>query len=313
MKRFSYALVLMLLSSTAHARDYSFSIGGHRIHVEAARHCRSLSCLSWSEVGARRAHRADDDGVMPAPAAPAPVTRPLPVAPACPPAAVTPPAPAVVAPAPSIVTPAPAPAALPAARPAETTASLALPKPASPRIELAAADARPVPKTGTIIDKPDATMDATVTGKPAETPDWARDWSPPKDAPAIRAEVKRAKSVVHADESAIGDWQTKKGLIRIETCGAALCGYVLNQASNTTGETVLSNMKPNNDTQWSGDIFSRASGNTYHARMTLKQPDTLWVEACAIGRLFCSGNAWTRLPGSDDLITSRDLPATPRS
>jgi uncharacterized protein (DUF2147 family) len=72
-------------------------------------------------------------------------------------------------------------------------------------------------------------------------------------------------------------------------------------------------MKPNNDTQWSGDIFSRASGNTYYARMTLKQPDTLWVEACAIGRLFCSGNAWTRLPGSDDLITSRDLPATPRS
>ena len=158
-------------------------------------------------------------------------------------------------------------------------------------------------------------MEATVTGRPAETPDWARDWSPPKDAPAIKAEAKRPKAIVHGEESPIGDWQTegRKGLIRIETCGAALCGYILNEASNTTGETVLSNMKPKNDTQWSGDIYSRTSGNTYYARITLKQRDTLRVEACAIGRFFCSGNEWTRVAGPDDLITSRDLPAAPKS
>ncbi len=35
MKRISVAILLMLLSSTAHASGYSFSIGGHFIHVEA--------------------------------------------------------------------------------------------------------------------------------------------------------------------------------------------------------------------------------------------------------------------------------------
>ena len=77
MKRFSYALLLMLLSSTAHARGYSFSIGGHHIHIEAGRHCRSLSCVSWSEGGSRRSRRDDDEAPAPA----------KPVAPACPPVA----------------------------------------------------------------------------------------------------------------------------------------------------------------------------------------------------------------------------------
>ena len=83
--------------------------------------------------------------------------------------------------------------------------------------------------------------------------------------------------------------------------------------TNTTGETVLSNMKAKTDAQWAGDIYSRASGNTYYAKMTFKQPDTLRVEACAIGRFFCSGNDWTRVPRSDEMVTSRNLPASPKS
>ena len=155
-------------------------------------------------------------------------------------------------------------------------------------------------------------MEATVTDKPLDTPDWAKDWPPPpKDAPA----PKPAKAVAHEDDSPVGDWQTegKKGLVRIEKCGAALCGYLLNETTNATGETVLSNMKAKTDAQWAGDIYSRASGNTYYARMTFKQSDTLRVEACAIGRFFCSGNDWTRVPRSDEVVTSRNLPAPPKS
>ncbi len=180
-------------------------------------------------------------------------------------------------------------------------------------IELAAANAQAAPKAEIVVGKPKekATVEATVTDKPVDTPDWAKDWSPPKDTPA----PKPAKVVAHEDDSPVGDWQTegKKGLVRIEKCGAALCGYLLNETTNTHGETVLSNMKAKTGTQWAGDIYSRASGNTYYAKMTFKQPDTLRVEACAIGRFFCSGNDWTRVPTSDAVVTSRNLPASPKS
>ena len=75
---------MMLLSSTAHARGYSFSIGGRFIHVEAGRHCRSLSCVSWSDSGTRRSRRDDDDAAAPAPVTPA---KPVAVAPEVRPAA----------------------------------------------------------------------------------------------------------------------------------------------------------------------------------------------------------------------------------
>lgn len=322
MKRISYVFLLMLLSSTAHARGYSFSVGGHFIHVEAARHCRSLSCLSWSDSQGRRSHRDDDETATPEPA------KPVAAAPACQPVAV----PAAAAPvAPQIAAPrtVPAPVSPPSTpAPAPVRAQVApipvapapLPQPAPVKsapvraqvpstMEFAAA----TPKAEIAVGKPKekATVEATVADKPVEQPDWAKDWSPPKEAPAPR----RTKLVVHADDSPIGDWQTeaKKGLVRIVKCGDALCGYLLNEATDATGETVLSNMKPKNDTQWSGDIFSRASGNTYYGRMTFKQPSTLRVEACAIGRFFCSGNDWSRVAKSDELVTSRNLPASPKS
>jgi uncharacterized protein (DUF2147 family) len=226
--------------------------------------------------------------------------------------AAPPSAPAQVAPAP-VVQPAPVQA------PVKPTRVVQAPVPST--IELAAANVQAAPKAEIVIGKPKekATVEATVTDKPVETPDWAKDWSPAKDAPAPAGKTKAAetptKVVAHEDDSPVGDWQTegKKGLVRIEKCGAALCGYLLNETTNTTGETVLSNMKAKTDAQWAGDIYSRASGNTYYARMTFRQPDTLHVEACAIGRFFCSGNDWSRVPKSDAVVTSRDLPGAPKS
>jgi uncharacterized protein (DUF2147 family) len=310
MKRISVALLLVLLSSTAHARGYSFSIGGHAIHVEAGRYCRSLSCVSWSDSRPRRSHRDDDDAVAAAPAKP--VTAP----PACPPVA----APAAAAPlAPETA----APRAAPITPPLTPVAPAPVVQPPVPStMVIAAANTQPVVKSDNGKPKDKATVEATVTDKPVDSPDWAKDWSPPKDTPApvkpasVKAADKPVKAVVaHEDDSPLGDWQTegKKGLVRIEKCGAALCGYLLNETTNTAGEIVLSNMKAKTDAQWAGDIYSRASGNTYHARIIFKQPDTLHVEACAIGRFFCSGNDWTRLPQPDAVVTARELGASPKS
>ena len=97
-------------------------------------------------------------------------------------------------------------------------------------------------------------------------------------------------------DSPIGDWQTQgeKGMVRIEPCGQALCGYVLDPSSNAKGETVLVDMKAKSASEWSGNIYSRDTGNTYYGKISMKGPNALKVEACALGRFFCSGNVWNR-------------------
>jgi hypothetical protein len=48
--------------------------------------------------------------------------------------------------------------------------------------------------------------------------------------------------------------------------------------------------------------------------MTMTGTNTLRVEACALGRFFCSGNNWTRIATPPEkLITSRQVTTAPRS
>ena len=58
-------LVLLLLCPPAHAGEsFSFTVAGHRIHIEAPRHCNSASCVSVSIPGiyeSRRTPDRDDD------------------------------------------------------------------------------------------------------------------------------------------------------------------------------------------------------------------------------------------------------------
>ncbi len=119
---------------------------------------------------------------------------------------------------------------------------------------------------------------------------------------------------IERDDTPLGDWQTegKTGAVRIEACGKALCGYLINPSSQAKGESILINMKPKTEAQWRGSIFSRASGNTYNATMTLKTANLLRVEACALGHFFCSGNDWTRIV-REPLVTSRGDESEPRS
>jgi uncharacterized protein (DUF2147 family) len=398
MKRFACLMVLAALTTPAHAGSYSFVIGGHHIHLEASRHCRSLSCVSWSETSKKR-DRNDTDDVKadPAPAqapvataAPAPLaTMPAPVAAPAAVAAVASPAPVAVPPAPvapqpqiavapvqTQVPPAPvqppaAPVAAPAIKPVETRAVNAAPTVAPPAplppaqtpqaAPVVTADAKTDPKTDAKADskvnvkdeakprvgfdlKPDAKLEPKIetkietkpvepkvetrteakadpkpdtTASVAKTPAEKPQEKPQADKPAVVTKPAPSKSSLQSEgdgiEAPIGDWQTegRKGLVRIEPCGTALCGYMINNSSNAKGETVLINMKPKHsgkaNSEWSGSIYSRASGNTYNAIMTIKKPNTLRVEACVVGHYFCSGNDWTRIaPKPDDIVAPRD-------
>jgi hypothetical protein len=292
MKRFCYFAVLMVLSSSAYAGDsVSFVVGGHRIRIEAPRYCRSPSCVSVSIPGIYETRRSRDryDDLDDAPDA-APV-KPLAAAPA-----------PAQASAPAIVPPA-------SRAPIQLATTCA---PASPATAASTTQAVAAPPPLNV--QPSLTPPTTPpTTAPVERPSVAT-----RPAPVATPQVSRVSHGVEDEptQTPLGDWQTegKKGSVRIEQCGRALCGYRLNASSNAAGETVLINMKPKAASEWSGNIFSRDSGNTYYATMTMKGPNSLRVEACALGKFFCTGNVWSRVDAQPDkLITSRQISSAPRS
>lgn len=275
-------IALTVMAPAAQAGSYSFSVGGHRFHVEAPRNCRSSSCVS---VSSRSFRPTEDVSTAPAPP-PVPVVQaPQPVYPVAPtrPVQATPPPPAPPAPVLAATNSQPV---VPPAPKRETSRIEAL-NPNPPRVDLSRLDP---PKTIALvpprIEPPVVTADPEI--KPATT------------------SAKRSE-----DEPAylpLGQWESDgaKGMVRIERCGPALCGYVLTETSSR-GESVLVNMKPKSHDAWTGSIYSRSSGNTYYGTMTLKNSGRLYVEACAFGRFWCSGNDWIRVeePREQVITTSR--------
>jgi uncharacterized protein (DUF2147 family) len=102
---------------------------------------------------------------------------------------------------------------------------------------------------------------------------------------------------VQTANSPLGVWLTeeKEGKVRIEQCGANLCGYSVDAKSNKNGEQVLINMRPSKDSKWSGRILDPNTGSTYDSTIALKGTDTLRVQGCAFGGMFCGGQTWTRV------------------
>jgi len=317
-------MVLMALTTPAYAGSYSFVIAGRHIHVEASRHCRSLSCVSWSEITRKRdrddtvAPKLDPAPAQRASAVPAlkPVeTRTVIATPPAPPLAKTDPPPAP----PATQTPA---AQAPAAQPKPNVKVEPKVEPkvdpnaeAKPRVGF---DVKPQPKLEPKVEqkvetKVEQKAESKAASKSDTTASVTRTPEKQADKPAVIAKPAPSKTSLQSEgeaiEAPIGDWQTegRKGLVRIEPCGTALCGYLINTSSNAKGETVLINMKPKANSEWSGSIYSRASGNTYYATMSMKRPNTLRVEACVVGHYFCSGNNWTRIssrPG--DMVSPRE-------
>jgi uncharacterized protein (DUF2147 family) len=286
MKRFGCLATLMVLSSSAYAGDsYSFVFGGHRIHFEARRHCRSLSCVAVYETRRSRGRYDDLDAAPEAPPA-----KPLAAVPAQPPASAPAQAP--------VQTRAPVQVAAPPAMPPVSKPSLQPVVCASPQPAIQPSEIQtPTPPAAAAVEKPLAAAPPAAIAAP----------------PVLK--ISR-DSGDEAAQTPLGNWRTEAntGSVRIEQCGRALCGYMLNSSTNAVGETVLINMKPNAASQWSGNIFSRDSGNAYYATMTMKGPNSLRVEACALGRFCCTGNVWSRVGATpEQLITSQRISSAPRS
>jgi len=168
-------------------------------------------------------------------------------------------------------------ATAPAAPPAPAPAQAAAPQPAAPT----ATAVTPAPAQTTVAA---ATPARTEVAPPA----------PPPPAPAAAAPAPQPAPVAAAaasdPNSPIGIWATEenKGNVRIEECGANLCGYSVN-----TGARILINMKPQGS-KWTGRIHDPDSGRNYDSTIALKSTDTLKVQGCAFGGMFCGGQTWKR-------------------
>jgi len=282
------ALAAFLLASTAAQAQYTFEYGGRTIHIDPDRGTVSIPGV-YDNTGrkSKRARSTDQDSGHKQPQAPQE-------------AKVQPQAPAAPAPAEAVTSPqaaAPvAPAANPPAPPPSTTANA----PAD-----TAAPPPPVPPA----PPPPAQQDVALQPPPATAPSVvvlpapvAPQPPPPAPPPAPQqtataAPVPAPPPAVRDPNSPVGVWLTeeKEGKVRIEQCGANLCGYSVDSKSNLNGEQVLINMKPGKDRKWSGRILDPNTGSTYDSTIALKGPDTLRVQGCAFGGMFCGGQTWSRV------------------
>jgi uncharacterized protein (DUF2147 family) len=160
-----------------------------------------------------------------------------------------------------------------------------------------AAPPAPAPAQATA-PQPPAPAATAVTPAPAQTTVAARTEAappaPPPPAPVAAAPAPAPAPVAAAaasdPNSPVGIWATEenKGNVRIEECGANLCGYSVN-----TGARILINMKPQGS-KWTGRIHDPESGRNYDSTIALKSTDTLKVQGCAFGGMFCGGQTWKR-------------------
>lgn len=268
MKRLLAMAVLLLASSAAQAQ-YQFEYGGRTIRIDPDRGTISIPGI-YDNTGrkSKRSHQnrppsqdAKTDTQSPPPPTPHSDTA------AAPPP--TPPAPPSAAP-PTTATAVPEqPATTANNTPAD---NIALPPPAAPP-----APAAPLPPL------------QQSASPPAP---------PPPPAPTVAAVPPAPPPPVHSDpNSPVGLWLTeeKEGKVRIEQCGTNLCGYSVDAKTNANGEQVLINMKPAKDFKWSGRILDPNTGSTYDSTIAIKGPDTLRVQGCAFGGMFCGGQTWTRV------------------
>ena len=158
--------------------------------------------------------------------------------------------------------------------PAPAPVQSAAPQPAAP----VAAPAAPAPAT---------TIASTA---PAQS-----DVAAPAPAPVVAAPAPQPAPVAAAPasdpNSPLGVWATEenKGNVRIEPCGDNLCGY-----AEKTGEKILISMKPSGS-KWAGRIHDPDSGRNYDSTMAMKGSNTLRVQGCAFGGMFCGGQTWKRV------------------
>jgi uncharacterized protein (DUF2147 family) len=149
----------------------------------------------------------------------------------------------------------------------------------------------PQPVAPVVTSAPPAPATTVAATAPAPVVDAAPAIPAPVAATVAPAPQPVAAAPAAAPTTPLGIWVTEenKGNVRIEQCGQDLCGFAVN-----TGERILINMKPS-DGKWTGQIHDPDSGRNYDSTIAMKGTNTLKVQGCAFGGMFCGGQTWKRI------------------
>ena len=105
-----------------------------------------------------------------------------------------------------------------------------------------------------------------------------------------------------------GYWRNPSGsvIISIAPCGEAMCGRVQwasdkaladarkNGTDPLIGVELLSDFVPKGENRWKGRLFVPDLKRTSKAEVRQLGPDQVKVKGCAVGRLVCKSQVWTR-------------------
>jgi uncharacterized protein (DUF2147 family) len=263
MKKLYFAATALLLASTAvaHAGNViTFQIEGQKIQIQAPKNCSSLNCVTIVAPGLSKkpitlnnldfnGFGSKDDDDD------------------------------TTSGATTTAQGAPAPTAQQPAPPTEVQPTA----PAAPTVT-----ARAAPATN-VAAAPSAGFNAAPAAAPAPVAAAPAPVAAP--APAVTTPAPAPVAATPAPVTPIGLWATEenKGNVRVEQCGANLCGY-----AEKTNARILINMRPDGS-KWSGRIHDPDSGRNYDSTISMKGPNAMRVQGCAFGGMFCGGQTWTRV------------------
>ena len=257
MNKLTIAATALFLASTAaaHAGNaISFQIEGQHIRIETPRNCASLNCVTIVAPGlSDKPIKLNNINLKGLGSKDDDVD----------------------------TTPAPATTAQPTPAPVQQQ-----PVQQAPVQATAPAVAAPAAPAPTVAAAPSVGSDNTVQPAPAAAPVAA-----PAPVAVAPAPAPVAAAPAQVANTPIGIWATEenKGNVRVEQCGANLCGY-----AQKTNERILINMKPEGS-KWSGRIHDPDSGRNYDSTIAMKGPNAMRVQGCAFGGMFCGGQTWKRV------------------
>jgi uncharacterized protein (DUF2147 family) len=109
-------------------------------------------------------------------------------------------------------------------------------------------------------------------------------------------------------ELPLGRWKNPSGrvVVSIEACGDAICGTVISAAESAKadarrggteqliGTQLMTGFKPAGPGKWKGRLFIPDMNHRSRAELSLVGAGQLKVTGCAVGRMLCKSQLWTR-------------------
>ncbi len=148
----------------------------------------------------------------------------------------------------------------------------------------------------------------------------------------ILASVAAMAGPARAADDPTGEWLVEdgSGKVRIDNCGGEMWGVVswenkpYRDTNNpdpalrsrpTLGMPILLGLKPvvkkrweGNVEAWQGHVYNAKNGKTYDVSIWLNNPNTLHIEGCVLGGIFCGGQDWTRVAPPPSQPAARSNP-----